>query len=616
MGSLPWRGAAIASLGSIHDEADGEGRMLQQLEFLQESLPKLQPRSGITPEARAALLQALEHGTQAVGLFDAADRLVYANRLFRDAWAVETLDGTTFRSMISFCHANRCGAVVASTSLNDWLSRATQRRREGPVSRAFEVDFWDGRWFWVSEFRTEDGWILSLGQDITPLKKSQRRLSLARDDAVKASLTDPLTQLPNRRGATERLEQMIDDGMAFSVALIDLVHFKQINDSYGHAVGDAVLVEFARRLLESVPRGCTAARLAGDEFAVIGSPGLSAEMFRLVATEILAGQRKPFDVMGYSLEVGISIGIASVPTDAKRVGELLSAADEAMYTAKQSNRYSVRSFDPQMGETRREQAALRRDLQDAFARRQFIPCYQPVVDLRTGALIKFEMLARWAHPKRGLLTPDRFLPVFTTMEQWNQLTLELLREAGDDFSGIKPFPRIAFNVSAQQLKRDSLVSIFTALKEALPLDRLEMEVTESALISNPSDAREAVDAARALGLSTALDDFGVGFSSLKHLREIPFDRLKLDRSFVQDIIGNPRNQIFVGAIIDLAKKLGLSVIVEGVEDQRTADALAELGCHYGQGYLYGRPMPAGAARKLLLERPENGSQPASTAAVL
>ena len=208
------------------------------------------------------------------------------------------------------------------------------------------------------------------------------------------------------------------------------------------------------------------------------------------------------------------------------------------------------------------------------------------------------MLARWAHPKRGILTPDHFLPVLSSTDQWNQLTLQLLRQAGVDFAGIDPFPRIAFNVSSHQLKQESIVCLLEQIAASAPSRSTSWRwrSTELALISNPSEAQAAVDAVRQMGLTTALDDFGVGFWSLKHLREIAFDRLKLDRSFVQGISECKRSQVFVGAIIDLARKLGLTVVVEGVEDIETADTLARLGCDYGQGYLYGRPAPAAVAR--------------------
>ena len=377
--------------------------MLQQFERVEQTFRDEPLTAALPLGVRLALLTALDDGPQAVALFDPTDTLVYANQVFRDAWSIPVAGTVTFELLIRRCHSERCGAVIETDDVEAWLERAQKRRRGGAPQRSFEVDFWDGRWFWVGERRLADGWLLMIANDITQLKNSERRLSVARDAAVQTALTDPLTHLPNRRSATEHLEGLLDRKAGFSIALLDLVHFKQINDSYGHAVGDGVLIEFARRLLATIGRTSMAARLAGDEFAVIGGPGLSPSTFRLVMLEALERQRAPFEVLGHVLHIGLSIGIASAPTDATKAGELLSAADDAMYRAKQSGRYSLKVFDAEMGKERREQAALRRDLTVAFAKRQFVPYYQPVVDLNSGALIKFEMLARWGHPKRGVL---------------------------------------------------------------------------------------------------------------------------------------------------------------------------------------------------------------------
>ena len=268
--------------------------MLQQFQRVEQTFCDEPLSAAMPPAVRHALLAALDDGPQAVALFDANDTLVYANQVFRDAWSIPLAGTNTFEWIIRRCHAERCGAVIETDDVETWLEGAQKRRRGGDLKRSFEVDFWDGRWFWVGERRLADGWLVMLANDITQLKNSQQRLSVARDAAVRTALTDPLTHLPNRRSATEHLEGLLDRKAGFSIALLDLVHFKQINDSYGHAVGDGVLIEFARRLLATIGHSSMAARLAGDEFAVIGGPALCPSTFRLADAGDTRAAAHPF----------------------------------------------------------------------------------------------------------------------------------------------------------------------------------------------------------------------------------------------------------------------------------------------------------------------------------
>lgn len=289
---------------------------------------------GLPPEARSALLSALDTGTHAIGLFDAAERLVYSNAALRQAWAVDDAEDVTFDLIIRNCQRTKRGAVIATDDIEAWLESARRNRREGPASRAFEVDLWDGRWMWVTERRLDDGWLLLIAQDITLLKQSERMLRLARDAAVKASLTDPLTQLPNRRRAMEVIEGNIGRGAPFHVALIDIDGFKQINDRYGHAAGDDVLVHLAAELAQLTERACFVARLAGDEFVVVSAAGESAPAFEAVLHGLL--RQRDFSAAGGAARpaFAMSIGAASFPCHGTDSRQLLVAADAAMYRAK------------------------------------------------------------------------------------------------------------------------------------------------------------------------------------------------------------------------------------------------------------------------------------------
>ncbi|MBN1417851.1 MAG: diguanylate cyclase, partial [Planctomycetes bacterium] len=456
----------------------------------------------LPPELRPTLLEALKDGLHAVALFDSDDRLTYANHTFLSGWAVEAAGARSFDDLMRACHARGEGAIVATEDMDAWLRRAHERRRNGPEMRSFEVDLSDGRWFWVTERRLPEGWILLLGQDITGLKHSERTLQIARDAALEASLTDPLTQLPNRRKAMQDLDGLVGHPEGVSLALIDLDHFKRVNDTYGHAVGDALLRAFADRLrgLEMPCR--TIARLSGDEFAVISPPGLGRDAFEDALRRIMATLTSPFRLLGHRVEVRVSIGAARAPDDGRTVEELLCAADMAMYHVKLSGRSAWCFHDAGMGARAREEAGLRADISGALAEGQFVPFYQPLVELGTGRLWGFELLARWHHPRLGLLTPDRFLPLLTTGGDLANLTSALLSQANLDIRDWPQGLRLAFNASGQQLTPDNLPVALERLArdQGLPLDRLELEITEAALLKDPSEARATVEIVRALGL--------------------------------------------------------------------------------------------------------------------
>lgn len=543
-----------------------------------------------TGDAGDAVLAALEGGPQAVALFDPEDRLVFSSAAFREGWAVPCPDGATFQSIMRRCHRHRIGALVETNDIEDWLAGVAKRRRGGPEARSFEVDLHDGRWFWVTERRLGTGFILLVGQDITGLKRSARVLQAAHEAALRASLTDALTELPNRRHALQLLEERMATGRPLLLALLDVDRFKRINDTYGHAVGDELLVALARRLRRLREAGCEVARLAGDEFAILSPPDEGCAALAARLERLVAGLAEPVEVGAHRVALGVSVGVARAPEDERTAEGLLVAADIAMYEAKSAGRSAVRLYDAGMGARRLEAAALRRDLAAAFRRGQFVPFYQPLVCLRTRQVRGYEVLARWRHPRLGVLTPDRFLPLLDSVDALGLLTEQLLGQAGRDLRAWPGPLRLSFNVSPRQLTPDGIVPLLRRLRDdrGIPLERLEMEVTEDALLRNHATARDVVAAVRALGLTIAIDDFGVGFSSLQHLREIPFDRIKVDRSFARrlDVDGN---RVFLRALVQMAAALGLDVTVEGVEDQATAELVAALGCQVGQGYFFGRP---------------------------
>jgi diguanylate cyclase (GGDEF)-like protein len=299
------------------------------------------PYAGSLTVPQSALLDALETGMHAIGLFDDEDRLAYSNKMFRTGWAVDYAEGATFDSIIRNCYHSRRGAIVDTTDIDAWLAGARLGRRQGSANRAFEVDLWDGRWMWLTERRLESGWILLVGQDITVLKKSERTLRLARDAALHASLTDPLTRLPNRRAALQYLNRLVTQSAPFHVAIVDIDNFKQINDRYGHQTGDEILSLFGADLRSLQRLGYFVARLAGDEFLIIGPRNEERRDFETSLESLLRKRAEQCSECKASHIFAVSIGAATYPLGGASAKVLLMAADRAMYVAKSQGRSTL-----------------------------------------------------------------------------------------------------------------------------------------------------------------------------------------------------------------------------------------------------------------------------------
>lgn len=570
------------------------------------SPPHAQPRRGAwdphaPPPVRAALLAAIEDGPQAVALFDPGDLLAYGNDAFRKAWSIEREPFPSFGSIIRSGHARGMGALIATHDIEAWIANADRLRRHGPAFRAFEVDLCDGRWFWLTERRLDEGWILLIGQDITALKHNEQTLRAARDAAVRTSLTDPLTQLANRRHAMELLGQLFASGHGFHLALIDIDHFKRINDGFGHAVGDTVLVRVARALERLQGAGCAVARLAGDEFAVVGPSGRDRGFFESILLGLAAAVAEPFEAQGHAIRTELSIGAARSFQDGGDTGALLACADAAMYEAKRSGRSTLRFFEPWMGQARHIQAELSRDLPLAIANGEIVPFYQPIVDLRTGLVRGMEALVRWNHPTRGLLTPSAFAAAFEDPELAVSIDDFVLEAALVEMKGWvdrgMPIAAVNVNASDAQLHRPDLVARVEALlhRIGLPAERLKIEVVETAFLGrDPKRVAATIDALAALGVVCALDDFGTGYASLSHLRQFRVGRIKIDRAFVADICSDPFDRGLVRGLIELGRSVGMRITAEGVETSEQLALLRELGCSCAQGYWIGGPAAAEA----------------------
>jgi predicted signal transduction protein with EAL and GGDEF domain len=363
------------------------------------------------------------------------------------------------------------------------------------------------------------------------------------------------------------------------------------------------LCEVARRLMQAVGRNDTVARLGGDEFAIVAETDQKAPLEGAIrlAIKVLAAVREPMVEGESSVEVGASIGIASCPADGADGASLLRAADIAMYRAKREGRGAFRFFEQSMDEELRAQSMLETDLKRAVIEGQIQPHYQPLVDMRDNHIYGFEMLARWQHPVRGSVPPDVFIPIVERLGLISDLTSSMLRQACRDAKDWAKETTLAVNISPVQLKDPLLPAQLLAIlnQEGFSPSRLEIEVTETALVDDIEKAKSILTSLQSLGIKVALDDFGTGYSSLSHLRELKFDKVKIDRSFVQSMLENRESEKIVDAILKLAKSLDLPTVAEGIENEIVLTRLAEEGCEFGQGYYFGRAMNAHDAAEIL-----------------
>lgn len=434
-----------------------------------------------------------------------------------------------------------------------------------------------------------------------------RREIKARQDAEVMAQSiarrDALTGLPNRRMLVETIEAVSTSSGQAALLLIDLDRFKPVNDIYGHAAGDAVLCELAERLGASLPRDAVAARLGGDEFAVfLPNETRSDELMRL-AQQLVHRLSEPVSWQGARFDVGATIGIAVMPQDGSDPEALLRAADIAMYRGKREGRGTYRFFEQGMDEELKARVSLESALRSAIEKGEIKPHYQPLVALPEQKLLGLEVLARWYHPTRGIIPPAVFIPIAEDTGLITELCYSLLRQACADARGWPAHLRLAVNVSPVQFK-DRLLAprILSILKETgFSPKRLEVEITETALTDDLDAARATLGVLQNAGVSIALDDFGTGYSSLYHLREMRFDRIKIDRSFVQSLGSDDESAKIVGAILSLGRSLGILTTAEGIENADNSAWLASRGCETGQGYLFGAPVPASEVDRLIAE---------------
>ncbi|QDU98635.1 putative bifunctional diguanylate cyclase/phosphodiesterase [Lignipirellula cremea] len=464
-------------------------------------------------------------------------------------------------------------------------------------------------------------WVLTRGVAIRDAQGREIRMAGSQTDITRGKAADPLTGLPNRVLFMDHLQTAIKTtaertDCLLAVLFLDLDRFKIINDSLGHQAGDELLVTVARRLescmrmsdiVGRVSQRCTIARFGGDEFVILLNGIKSPENAGAVADRILGVLLEPLQLCGHEVSLSASVGIAMGSGEDQSADDLVRDADTAMYRAKSGGKSCWRMFDQTMRTQAVARMTLEADMKLALERNEFCVYYQPIVALPSGRIEGFEALVRWQHPTQGLLAPIDFVPVAEETGFILELGMWVLEEACQQLcewqtANPSPIPlTMSVNVSNKQFTDPQLIPRVLACLERTGLDggSLKLEITETAIMTNPAAASHTLDQLREAGVRVSLDDFGTGYSSLSYLQQFPIDTLKIDRSFVQRLGGSPQAHEIVKTIISLAHNLGMNVTAEGIEEVDQQDKLREIACENGQGYYYSRPVPGASIQDLL-----------------
>jgi diguanylate cyclase (GGDEF)-like protein/PAS domain S-box-containing protein len=536
---------------------------------------------------------ALTNMSQGLCMFDAGGGII----LFNDRYAQLTrmsaasLEGRTLLDVV------RTRNLPVSPEA--FVAEVVEAMRQGNTNTRV-IETADGRMLRVIERpRPEGGWVSTL-EDITEWQKAQAQIAhMARHDA--------LTNLPNRTYFREKLEDALSRvgrGTQVAVFCLDLDRFKEVNDTLGHPVGDELLREVARRLRECVRDDDTAARLGGDEFAIVqvGRELKLAEISAL-ATRLIETISAPFTIHGHQVLIGATLGISVAPDDGADPDQLLKNADLALYRAKGDGRGNYRFFEAGMDARALARRTLELELRTALSRGEFELQYQPLLDIKTSNINCCEALLRWNHPQRGVVLPQEFIWLAEETGLIIPIGDWVLRRACTEAARWPEGVRIAVNVSPAQFKNRNLVpTVEEALASAgLPADRLEIEITETVLLLE-GDALATLRTLRGLGIHIAMDDFGTGCSSLSYLRSFPFDKIKIDRSFVSELAAGGESMAIVRAVTALGRSLGISTTAEGVETAEQLSLLRSEGCNEVQGFLFSPALPAAEVEKMLRRR--------------
>ena len=552
---------------------------------------------GLERAALASRLDAaLTHMAQGITMYSASGTLLVVNTRCEDLLGIPRGSlrvGMESREVLQVVTEHcKLTAGEAGPSVAEGLALVQRRSATRSVQ-----ELPDGRILSVCHEHTPDGGWVTTYEDVTDRRRSEEKAAfLARHDA--------LTGLPNRSAFGERLDAAVaglSRGRHFALLCLDLDRFKEVNDTLGHASGDALLRAVSERLQSCVRESDVVARLGGDEFAILQAAPSGSESSSVLSRRLVEVVGAPYEIDGHHVVIGVSVGIALAPGDGSVGGTLLRNADLALYRAKGDGRGTFRYFEAAMDAHLQQRRRTEADLRLGVARREFEVHYQPLVSAQTRQVVGMEALLRWQHPERGLVPADEFIPLAEETGLIVEIGRWVLRQACCDATTWPEGVRLAVNVSPVQFRRPGLIAaVSEALSEAgLAPDRLELEITETVLLHDTQATLATLNAVRELGVRIAMDDFGTGYSSLSYLRQFPFDKIKIDRSFVREVANQAEASAIVRAVAALGSSLGISTTAEGVETLDQLGRIQSDGCTEAQGYLFSRPRPASEIRALI-----------------
>jgi diguanylate cyclase (GGDEF)-like protein len=541
------------------------------------------------------LQAAVGNMSQGLCMFDKDQRLIICNARYPEIYDLppeEVVPGVTLREIMEMRLASGCYHGDAST----YVSRRLTANRENVPAHSI-VELHSGRIVQVLRRPLKEGGWVSTHEDITERRQIEAKIAhMAHHDV--------LTNLPNRVLFREKMEEglaRVERGETLAVLCLDLDHFKAVNDTLGHSMGDMLLRAVAARLLNCVRDVDTIARLGGDEFAIIQLSITDPQETVAMAERIIETLATPFSLEGHLVGIGTSVGIAVSPGDGTAGEELLQKADLALYRAKTDGRNAYRFFEPGMDAHMQERRALEIDLRNALAAGQFELYYQPLVAMGDGHVTGFEALLRWHHPQRGLVPPGEFIPLAEEIGLVVPIGEWVLQQACREAVNWPKSVHVAVNLSPAQFRSRHLLPAITVALANSGLDprRLELEITESVLLYENQSTLTTLARIKEMGVRIAMDDFGTGYSSLSYLRSFPFDKIKIDRSFIRDLTNSEDCVAIVRAVTSLGTSLGMKTIAEGVETVEQMERLREEGCEEVQGFLISPPRPASELGALL-----------------
>jgi diguanylate cyclase (GGDEF)-like protein len=573
---------------ALSELADANERVRDAMTKLQMQNDALRDRD-LTLRTQYLLFDtALNNMSHGLLMADPEQRVVVCNSRFRDLFDIPSdarLNGLRLRDVfarhVRSHHEETCVAEIRDRQ---------QELAQGKASGTFVIYMQNGQAIAITQRPTQDGGFVAIYEDVTEQKKAESRIRfLAHHDS--------LTNLPNRvmfRASLDTMAATLAPGrQEIAILYLDLDRFKDVNDTLGHQTGDALLEIVGLRLRQCLRDSDIVARLGGDEFAVAFVSSDAENGAALLAQRLIDELSKPYAISDHVVSVGVSVGIATVGHGEMDVDTILKCADMALYGAKGKGRGRYCIFEPHMEAELKSRLRSEQDLKAALAQQEFRLVYQPLVDLASERVIGYEALLRWESATRGTVSPAEFIPLAEELNMIGAIGAWCLDEACRTMVALPTDGKLAVNLSPVQLRSDEIVDVVRAALTASGLDpaRLELEITESALLEGSEQIIARLHRLHALGVRIVLDDFGTGFSSLNYLRSFPFDKIKIDKVFVGEANSRPDCEAIVQSVVELASRLGMTTTAEGIETKEQLELVRRLGCDEGQGYLFGRPQP-------------------------